>query len=259
MHIKKKTMCDRQYIWLVRYGKTFPGLIENFGNYDSDLHEEGIHHAKIMAERIASSRQTIHRVIADPFLRCMRTADAIAQHLGLKLQVEEGTTEWQVSSLLVDQKGHRTHPRSVPELQQLFSTIDESYASVNPQGPDRIDDEEDNKSTGCPRFPETEAQLHERCRTTLEKLLERFPNDSMVIVGHAPCVQSIALTLDGSPSPVESPWSLGGMTLFSKGSDEEKFTLEFYSDTSHMPGDYKEGKNGQWSLPSFVQKIEKGR
>ena len=27
----------RQYVWLARYGATFPGLIEGVGNYDSDV------------------------------------------------------------------------------------------------------------------------------------------------------------------------------------------------------------------------------
>ena len=275
----------RQKIWLVRYGRTFPALIENVGNYDSDLHDpDGIQHAQAMGKRIAEESlkvtnddgaAVVRHVVSDPFLRCMRTGDIIAQELpgDLKIKVEEGTTEWQVPSLLIQQDGQRTSPQSIPELQKVLGAnrIDEEYKSANPQGPDRNEEEEETATnSGCPpRFPETEEQLFKRCRTTLEKLLQSLPpGDSMVIVGHAPCVQSLALALEGSKTPAESklgPWSLGGMTLFSRiiiddGDDGNKsggdvsgakWTLEYYSDTSHMPGEYKEGKLGRWSLASF--------
>ena len=247
-------MVERQYVWLIRYGKTAPGLIENIGNYDSDLHQEGVEHAQAMADRILASGKIPQHVFSDPFLRCMHTADVLADKLDLSLKVEEGMTEWQVPSLLVDPNGQRTHPRRVEELKGIFSTIDESYASVNPQGPDRRNNDSDIP-VGCPRFPETEEELHERCSTSINKILDNTTG-SIVIVSHAPCVQSAAMALGGFQSPAEcqfGAWSLGGMTLFSREYGEEKWTLEFYSDTSHMPGEYREGKLGQWSLPSFVR------
>ena len=273
-----------QYIWIIRYGRTFPGLVENVGNYDSDLHQpEGIEHAKAIAQRIieANSEKGDHNddsmipkhVFSDPFLRCMRTADVLVTTLNehrrmndstapsIKIKVEEGTTEWQVPSLLVDKDGKRTHPRTLSKLVEEFpKTIDETYESLNPQGPDREDNNTTIAAVGCPRFPETEDQLHERCRATLEKMLGHVGNEeSIAVVGHAPCVQSIAMALEGAASPAQSklgPWSLGGVTLFSRpigGATSAPWKLECYSETSHMPGEYKEGKLGQWSLPSFVR------
>ena len=133
---------------------------------------------------------------------------------------------------------------------------------MNKQGPDRKDETSSSVEAGCPQFPETEEQLHVRCRTTIHKLLKTIPkNESIIIVGHAPCVQSMAMALEGSTTPKETqlgPWSLGGMTLFSRtinNDDKSKWTLEFYSDTSHMPGEYKHGKLGQWSLPSWTTNV----
>lgn len=269
-----------QYIWIIRYGRTFPGLVENVGNYDSDLHQpEGIEHAKAIAQRIINNSKgddgdsmIPKHVFSDAFLRCMRTADVLATTLNehsrskgstapvIKIKVEEGSTEWQVPSLLIDKDGKRTHPRTLSKLTEEFpKRIDETYESLNPQGPDR-QDSGTAVAAGCPRFPETEDQLHERCRTTLGKILRHVgKEDSIAIVGHAPCVQSTAMALEGAASPAESklgPWSLGGVTLFSRPTGEDTkapWKLECYSDTSHMPGEYKEGKLGQWSLPSFVR------
>ena len=285
----------RQYVWLIRYGRTDPPLLENIGNYDSDLHPDGIVHAAAVAERLASGHSessspddSVPKILySDPFLRCMRTADVIAKTLnstgrsnngqnsnGIKIRVESGTTEWQVPSLLVDKDGERTHPRSTEELVKLFPhTIDREYRSINPEGPDRTasneegDDEQSNgdKCTSSiypPRFPETEEQLHRRCQCTIQRILADVGGiDSFAIVGHAPCVQSMALALMGGEKPEDfpelGPWSLGGMTLFSRpikeNENSNRWTLDLYSDTSHMPGEYKDGKLGRWSLPSFVR------
>ena len=307
--VRQQTEGGHQYIWLIRYGRTDPPLLENIGNYDSDLHDEGVSHAEAVAGRLASGHgessspgDSVPKIIySDPFLRCMRTADVIVNtlndiascsrsHCGqskLKIRIESGTTEWQVPSLLVDKDGQRTHPRSMEELVKLFpDTIDRDYRSVNPEGPDRTasneegDDEQANGDTSSiypPRFPETEEQLHRRCQCTIRRILADVGDtDSFAIVGHAPCVQSMALALMGGGKPEEipelGPWSLGGMTLFSRpiGADRssicravnsegkgkgdvnsDKWTLDMYSSTSHMPGEYKDGKLGRWSLPSF--------
>ena len=269
---------QRQYIWLIRYGKTYPGLIENVGNYDSDLHEDGVNHAKCIAQRMlkdigANKQQKIH-MVSDPFLRCMRTADEILKVLrqscssALDIKVEEGTTEWQVSSLLIDTDGNRTNPRTLQELITLFpETVDSSYVSVNPQGPDRTNSNDmDDDADGSPRFPESEPQLFRRCRTTLQKLFKKLGDtDSIVVVGHAPCVQAMALALEtGGADPTQSkivkPWSLGGITLFSRpvggvgggGDDEDDgWRLEYFNSTSHMPEEYQDGKLGAWSLSCF--------
>ena len=284
----------RQYVWLVRYGRTDPPLRENIGNFDSDLHNpDGLAHATSIAKRLASghtmkdsdecssslSDDAVPKTVySDPFLRCMRTADVVVKTLSsnnaeIKIRVEEGTTEWQVPSLLVDKDGERTHPRTTEDLVKLFlDTVDVAYRSVNPQGPDRAadgsddDDDDDGPSrpSRChpPRFPETEEQLHRRCQCTIRRILatDVGSTDSFVIVGHAPCVQSMALALMGGERPEDcpelGPWSLGGMTLFSRsigkgGTESDKWTLEFYSDTTHMPGEYNNGQLGRWSLPSF--------
>jgi len=287
---------NRQYVWLVRYGRTHPGLIENVGNYDSDLHyPQGYDHAKAMVNRMVTDKTSIpKRIYTDPFLRCIRTAHILTQNLNkekekdddddlVSIKVEEGITEWQVPSLLVNHEtGDHTSPRTTEQLQSLLSSsldnnntsddfIDTSYQNVNPQGPRRSNDSNSNDSDDDddvrPRFPETEHQLHRRCRTTLERILNdtttskgNTDSSNVAIVSHAPCIQSMVMALEGATTPEESKivgsLSLGGMTLFSRPKNDHnnsnnKWTLEFFDDTSHMPGDYQNGI-GKWSLPSFI-------
>ena len=188
----------------------------------------------------------------------------------MPLRIEEGLTEWQVPSLLVDTDGKRTYPRSAERLKEIFpDAIDLSYRSVNPVGPDvgteeggcAGDDDDDGGDdvTGvCPRFEETEEDLLKRCETTMRRILGSVGGDSFAVVSHAPCNQALAHFLRGPATPGGAgldlgPWALGGITLFSRDNAADPWNLEFYSDSSHMPGDYSEGVKGQWSLPGFVR------
>lgn len=262
----------KQCVYLVRYGLTDPPLMENVGNYDSDIHEPiGVEHAQAIANFLAAAPSQISldkpsMVYSDPFLRCTHTANIIANTLGCPHRIEEGVTEWLVPSLLVDKDGKMTKPRTVEQLHQLFPSIDASFASLNPV------DESDSPIPGAPHFEELEPELFARVARTLERLFDHHSssssssqrsNESLCIVSHAPCLQGMALTLEGKKYPSESsfgPWSLGGVTCFSRdipqgnGSTSGPWQCEFYSSTDHMPGEYKDGVKGAWSLPSFANK-----
>jgi len=165
---------------------------------------------------------------------------------------------------LVDSRnGDKTDPRTPEQLQKLFpENIDLSYKAVNPVVPDGTPREKAPK--GGPLFIESEQDLFLRCATSVTRILDNLTkqdNPNICIVSHAPCNQAMALFLEGKTDPKESslgPWSLGGLTLFSRTIDADAgsssaWKLEFYSNTDHMPGDYREGKKGAWSLPSFVR------
>ena len=259
----------KQYLWLVRYGLTEHQLVEGSGPYDSDIHPQtGVEHAKAIANAIlqdessnnnngSSTRPTV--VYSDPFLRCTHTGSIIAETLNCPQRIEEGVTEWLVKSLLVDEKGVMTHPRTAEELKKLFDTIDTSYTSINPV---HEGSSIPPPKKGVPYFEETEEALYDRIELTLDLLFEQHTqtNDNICIVSHAPCLQAMALTLEGKKDPALSsfgPWSLGGITRFSRDVDEsstkKEWTCDFYSKTDHMPGDYKDGVKGSWSLPSFIR------
>jgi broad specificity phosphatase PhoE len=145
-----------------------------------------------------------------------------------------------VPSLLVDERGIQTYPKSTQELADIFDSIDTTYESANAA----------DGSEGSPVFPESEEQLLKRCAKTTNEILKQQPTNNVCIVSHAPCDQSIAFYLEGADSINESnlgPWALGGVTKF-RGNK-----LVIYSDTSHMPGMYQPGIK-EWSLPCLDKK-----
>lgn len=252
----------RQYIWLVRYGLTEHTLVEGVGPYDSDIDPSiGITHANAIANYISTSEDSVPCLVySDPFLRCTHTANIIAKALGSEdnkiHRIEEGLTEWQVPSLLVDPNSNKTDPRTPKQLQELFpDTINLSYISVNPLIPDNTAREDVAK--GSTLYPETEDDLFERCATTVTRILDNLENnENICIVSHAPCNQAMALFLAGSADCV-GKWSLGGITRFSRDVEKNgsagQWKLDLYSMSNHMPGEYKDGVKGAWSLPSFVK------
>ncbi len=163
--------------------------------------------------------------------------------------MEQGLYEYLIPSLLVERKtGERTYPRNVDELCKIFDNISLDYESKVEITPDD--------------FPETELELIERCRKTLNGILTaKSGNDhhNIAIVAHAPCVQSLAFVMEGVDNVKDSKlkrWPLGGVTRFSREVDNQKgdccsdWSMDFYGATDHMPGEYKEGA-GLWSLPCF--------
>ena len=223
---------QQKSIYIVRYGLTEYPLVEDKGPYDSDIDpNQGIPHAQAIAERlfndISSKESTI--ILSSPFLRTTHTASIIAETLNSTVQIEEGLTEWQIPSLLVQQQtGIKTNPKTVNELSKIHPNIDTKYQSVNPF----------QESW----FPETdESKLLNRCATTLTKILETHSSASnIILVSHAPCDQALALYLEGnSQTPHQSnltPWPLGGITKFTSSSSPQEggWTLEWYGDTQHV-------------------------
>ena len=220
-------------IYIVRYGLTEFPLVEDKGPYDSDIDpNQGIPHAQAISERLSqdiSTSKDTTVILSSPFLRTTHTASIIADKLQGTVLIEEGLTEWQIPSLLVEQDtGSKTNPRTVEELSKMFSNIDTSYQSGNPFQPDW--------------FPESdESKLLKRCATTLEKILETHSSSTnFILVSHAPCDQALALYLEGNTNAPEqsnlTPWPLGGITKFTSSSSPQDggWTLEWYGDTQHV-------------------------
>ncbi len=162
----------KQCVWIVRYGLTEHPLVENVGPFDSDIDpQEGIEHAKCIAQRIAKSGKDAPKIVfSSPFLRTTHTAHIIAleQAEDVSVKLEEGLWEWLTPSLLVEPNGVKTEPKSPLELAVKFDTIDTDYKSVNPVEPD----ESTNVPAGAPHFVESEEKLIQRCELTISRLLD---------------------------------------------------------------------------------------
>lgn len=262
----------KQYVWLVRYGKTEFPLVEYDGPFNSDIDPtEGMEHAQSIGQQIASSPSDTlpAKVYCSPFLRTTHTASVVGKALSemnknIHVHVEEGLYEWLAPSLLIDRDGVRTYPQNASELKCRFGNIDETYES-------RREIEEKD-------FPEDIRSLIHRCQAALDGILDHAEGENLAIVTHAPCVQALAFAMEmnmdsdqdakdvmemtGDSKLGKLP--LGGVTRFSRDVVKEesmatatatatsfgKWQMDFYGSTEHMPGDYRNGL-GLWSLPCF--------
>lgn len=245
----------KQHIYFVRYGLTKYPLVEDTGPYDSPLHPiHGYEQGIAIARRLAAMPTPPDVIYSSSLHRAVSTSQLIVHALGKtsnSIRVEDGLIEWLTPSLTVEPDGTRLQPRSVQQLVDMtFIEIDQGYQSVNP-----ISDEP--STTGAPYFFESEEYLMLRAKVSMQRILEHAKGSNICIVSHTPCAQAMALYLEGAASLEESkigPWPLGGVTMFikDKDSDSDGWKLEMYADTSHMPGEYKNGLK-EWSLPCLTK------
>lgn len=248
----------KQHVYFVRYGLTKYPLVENKGPYDSPLHPvDGYEQGIAIARRLAAMPDPPDVVYSSSLHRAISTSQLIVHALGKtknSILIEDGLIEWLTPSLTVEPDGTRLKPRTVQQLVDMtFTEIDQEYKSVNPIATDP----KDLREQGAPYFFESEEYLMIRARVTMQRILKHANGKNICIVSHTPCAQAMALYLEGADSLKESnigPWPLGGITMFSKCSAADgAWTLEMYADTSHMPGDYKNGLK-EWSLPCLTKK-----
>ena len=247
----------KQHIYFVRYGLTKYPLVEDTGPYDSPLHPiDGYEQGIAIARRLASMSSPPDVVYSSSLHRAVSTSQLIVHALGKtknSILIEDGLIEWLTPSLTVEPDGTRLNPRSVQQLVDMtFTEIDQTYKSVNPLAKDP-----NNVPEGAPYFFESEEYLMTRAKISMERIIQHANGKNICIVSHTPCAQAMALYLEKPKSLAESkvgPWPLGGVTMFTRdiGSDDE-WSLDMYADTSHMPGEYKNGLK-EWSLPCLTKK-----
>jgi len=253
---RNATMTNSQHVYFVRYGLTKYSLVENEGPYDSPLHPvDGYEHGIAIARRLAAMPNPPDVVYSSSLHRAVSTSQLIVHALGKtknSILIEDGLIEWLTPSLTVEPNGTRLEPRTVQQLVDMtFTEIDQEYKSVNPIAADS-----NNAPEGAPYFFESEEYLMIRAKVSMQKILQHADGKNICIVSHTPCAQAMALYLECAASLEDSkigPWPLGGITMFSKDSDDDAWTLDMYADTTHMPGDYKHGLK-EWSLPCLTKK-----
>ena len=90
-------MPEEQVVWIARHGNrqdfVDPHWARRAGRpHDPGLSPDGELQARELAERL--SGEGIEAVYCSPFLRTVQTAHAVAELLGLPLQIEHGACEW---------------------------------------------------------------------------------------------------------------------------------------------------------------------
>ena len=200
-------------IILVRHGQTEWNRVERFrGRADVPLNETGLAQAEATGRRVASAWQPT-AVYSSPLSRATETAEAIAGHFDLPVQVHPGLADidygqWQGLS---------------PEIarQRWPEEIDAWYHRPNQA-----------------RIPggETLDELRQRAMATLNELATRHPGQTIVLVGHTVINRIILLGVLGLGN--ERFWHLRQDTCAVNVIEVEAgdYTLASMNDTCHLHG-----------------------
>lgn len=148
-------------IILVRHGETEWNRVEHFrGHADVPLNENGLTQAKATAKRVAAEWRPI-AIYSSPLARAVKTAEAIAWHFGLSVQVHPGLIDidygqWQG---LTPDGARKRWPE---EVNAWYNT---PHTANIPDG-------------------ETLAALRSRAVKTVNELASLHEDQTIVLVGH---------------------------------------------------------------------------
>ena len=161
-------------IILVRHGQTEWNRVERFrGRADVPLNETGLAQAEATGKRVASEWQPV-AVYTSPLSRSVKTAESIAKHYDLKVQIHPGLAdidygEWQ--GLSPEEAGQRW-----PE--EIDAWYNHPHQARIPGG-------------------ETLSDLRARLMQTVNELAARHAGETIVLVGHTVINRIILLGILG--------------------------------------------------------------
>lgn len=200
-------------ILLIRHGQTEWNRVERFrGQADVPLNETGLAQAEATGRRVALTWRPV-AVYSSPLSRAVKTAEAVARHFDLLVQIHPGVADidygdWQ--GLTPDEARQRW-----PE------EIDNWY-----NHPERA------------RIPngETLSELRQRAMRTVGELIANHADDTIVLVGHTVINRVILLGMLGLGN--ERFWRLRQDTCAINVIEAETgdFTLVSLNDTCHLHG-----------------------
>jgi len=198
-------------IILVRHGQTEWNRIERFrGRADVPLNTTGLAQAEATGERVAT-KWTPVAVYSSPLSRAVRTAEAVAGHLDLPVQIHPGLADidygaWQ--GLTPGEARQRW-----PEM------IDTWYNRPH-----------------LAHIPDGEAldELRQRAMKTVKELSARHAGETIVLVGHTVINRIILLAVLGLEN--DRFWHIRqdtcAINVFE--TDQDDFTLVSLNDTCHL-------------------------
>lgn len=198
---------DGQVVWLCRHGERLDHVNPAFGGDDPQLSTTGIIQAKETGTRLKD--EGITRIFASPFLRTVQTAFFIAEAINVPIRIEWGLCEW----LNKDWFSEKPKLRSIDALCNGFDHIDPTHRSLL-----------------LPSFPEDGEQASVRAGETARRLADAYPNESILLVGHAHSVMGMASGLLGAPCSAPCDYAC----LFKIVRDGKNASLQIAGATDHL-------------------------
>jgi broad specificity phosphatase PhoE len=209
--LKTRSMSERTWVILVRHGQTEWNRFERFrGRADVPLNETGLAQAEATGLRVAA-QWTPTVIYSSPLSRAVKTAQAIAKHFDLPVQVHPGLNdinygEWQ--GLTPDEARQRW-----PE--QVDNWYKHPEQALVPGG-------------------ETLADLRTRLLRTVNELAVRHAGETIVLMGHTVVNRIILLGVLGLGN--ERFWHLKqdtcAINVFEV--DQDDFIIQSLNDTCHL-------------------------
>jgi broad specificity phosphatase PhoE len=202
-----------QTVWIARHGNRIDFVHPEWFNtaerrYDPHLSPDGRVQARQLGDRLVG--EGITRIVASPFLRTVETANAVAEALDLPLQLDWGLAEW----LNPEWMSEMPETLSVEHLTAKFPRIDPTYTG------------------GKAYYPETWPACLQRTGETARRLVEAYPQDDLLLVGHGASVLGTAMGLIPTLRETDVRASLCCLVKLVKESGE--WVMELDGDTSHL-------------------------
>ena len=198
-------------IILVRHGETEWNRVEHFrGRADVPLNENGLAQAKVTGQRIAAQWTPV-AIYSSPLGRAVKTAEAIAWHFNLPVQVNPGLIDIDYG------QGQGLTPGEARE--RWPEVIDAWYNAPH-----------------TARIPggETLDELRARAERTVNELAARHEGQTIVLVGHTVINRIILLSVLGLGN--DHFWRIRQNTCAVNVFEVEAgvFTLVSLNDTCHL-------------------------
>ncbi|MBI4457255.1 MAG: histidine phosphatase family protein [Acidobacteria bacterium] len=154
-----------EIVWIARHGNRLDFVDPEWFNtaewpYDPPLSADGMLQARLLGDRLLAEK--IDHIFSSPFLRCVQTADQIAQLLQLPIKIESGLSEW----LNPEWFPYEPQTLSLETLAKRFPRVDSGY-----------------KSYLAPEYPENDGAALRRTGEAAERLTSGFAG-SILLVGH---------------------------------------------------------------------------
>lgn len=196
-----------QIVWLCRHGERMDHVDPSVRGPDPRLSPTGIQQAKETGDRLGN--EGITRIFASPFLRTIETAHYIAEMLDLPISIDWGLCEWLNKEWFA----------GMPELKPLESLRGE-FSRIDPT----------HQSLLFPAFPEDGDQAGARAGKAAQMLTDKYPDDTLLLIGHGHSVMGMAMGLLGAPCSAPCDCSC----LFKIIRDGANPLLEIAGSTTHL-------------------------
>jgi ribonuclease H / adenosylcobalamin/alpha-ribazole phosphatase len=196
---------------LVRHGSTMHSPERRFSGRNAlALSELGAQQAAALAGR-APSFGSVAAIVSSPLVRARQTADAIADVLGLKVDVNDDLAEM-----------------------DFGAWEGQSFAEVNQSDPDGLSNWLASPQS-APTGGEPYATLVRRVRRARDTIIAGYPGQTVLVVSHVTPIKAIlALALELEPSATFrihlDPASVSAVSYFSDGTP----SIRLVNDTSHL-------------------------